>query len=189
MVAVGRPGNYPGAPELLVLADSGGSNSPRTRAFKYALQTRLVDPHRIRVTVSHYPSGSSKWNPSCTGSSTTTKTGLTVTAHPLNKNIRGASRSPSIDSPPSPSNLTRFNPSSTTPSFREPEEQAKSGKLFLRGPLVRATSARHDLVGSRRARSASHGTVVTTRNLPAIATSPSATVGARAVTSPLAPTW
>ena len=54
---------YPGAHELLVLADSGGSNSPRIRRFKYALQTRLVDPHQLSVTVCHYPAGASKWNP------------------------------------------------------------------------------------------------------------------------------
>jgi hypothetical protein len=54
---------YGGAPELLVLADGGGSNNPRIRAFKYALQTRLADPHRLSVTVCHYPSGASKWNP------------------------------------------------------------------------------------------------------------------------------
>ena len=46
-----------------MLADSGGSNAPRVRCFKYALQTRLVDPYHLRVTVSHYPSGASKWNP------------------------------------------------------------------------------------------------------------------------------
>ena len=55
--------HYPGARELLVLADSGGSNAPRIRSFKYALQTRLVDPHRLKVTVCHYPGGASKWNP------------------------------------------------------------------------------------------------------------------------------
>lgn len=54
---------YARAPEVLVLADSGGSNSPRARAFKYALQTRLADPYRLRVTLCHYPSGASKWNP------------------------------------------------------------------------------------------------------------------------------
>ena len=54
---------YPSAHELLVLADSGGSNSPRIRRFKYALQTRLVDPHQLSVTVCHYPAGASKWNP------------------------------------------------------------------------------------------------------------------------------
>ena len=54
---------YTGAPELLVLADGGGSNSPRVRAFKLALQTRLADPHQLSVTVCHYPAGASKWNP------------------------------------------------------------------------------------------------------------------------------
>ena len=55
--------HYPGASELLVLADSGGSNAPRVRCFKYALQTRLVDPYHLKVTVCHYPGGASKWNP------------------------------------------------------------------------------------------------------------------------------
>ena len=54
---------YRDASELLVLADSGGSNAPRIRCFKYALQTRLADPHHLKVTVCHYPSGASKWNP------------------------------------------------------------------------------------------------------------------------------
>ena len=54
---------YPDASELLVLADSGGSNGPRIRCFKYALQTRLVDPYQLRLSVCHYPSGASKWNP------------------------------------------------------------------------------------------------------------------------------
>ena len=54
---------YRDASELLVLADSGGSNAPRIRCFKYALQTRLAAPHHLKVTVCHYPSGASKWNP------------------------------------------------------------------------------------------------------------------------------
>lgn len=54
---------YTAAPELLVLADSGGSSSPRTRAFQYGLQTRLADSLGITVTVCHYPTGASKWNP------------------------------------------------------------------------------------------------------------------------------
>lgn len=54
---------YPGARDLLVLADGGGSNGPRNRAFKATLQTRLCDVHRLRVTVCHYPTGASKWNP------------------------------------------------------------------------------------------------------------------------------
>jgi hypothetical protein len=54
---------YPTAPELLILADSGGSNGARCRAWKLALQEKLVDLYQIGVTVCHYPSGASKWNP------------------------------------------------------------------------------------------------------------------------------
>jgi hypothetical protein len=54
---------YPGATELLVLADGGGSNGARARAWKHALQHRLCDRHGLTVTVSHYPTGASKWNP------------------------------------------------------------------------------------------------------------------------------
>jgi len=54
---------YPEATELLLLADGGGSNGYRTRAFKYWLQNRLCDPHSLVVTVYHYPTGASKWNP------------------------------------------------------------------------------------------------------------------------------
>ena len=54
---------YPKAPELLILADSGGSNGARCRAWKLALQEKLVDAYQLSVTVCHYPSGASKWNP------------------------------------------------------------------------------------------------------------------------------
>jgi len=54
---------YPKAPELLILADSGGSNGARCRAWKLALQEKLVDPYQLGVTVCHYPTGASKWNP------------------------------------------------------------------------------------------------------------------------------
>jgi Rhodopirellula transposase DDE domain len=54
---------YPKAPELLILADSGGSNSARCRAWKLALQEKLVDAFQLAVTVGHYPTGASKWNP------------------------------------------------------------------------------------------------------------------------------
>jgi hypothetical protein len=54
---------YPRATQLLVLADGGGSNGPRNRAWKFALQERLCDRHGLRVTVCHYPTGASKWNP------------------------------------------------------------------------------------------------------------------------------
>lgn len=54
---------YRGAEELLILADSGGSNGARCRLWKYALQEKLVDPYQVGVTVCHYPTGASKWNP------------------------------------------------------------------------------------------------------------------------------
>jgi hypothetical protein len=54
---------YPEATELLILADSGGSNGARTRAWKHALQHDLCDRHRLTVTVCHYPTGASKYNP------------------------------------------------------------------------------------------------------------------------------
>ncbi len=54
---------YRQAPELLILADSGGSNGARSRLWKYALQEKLVDPYQLGVTVCHYPTGASKWNP------------------------------------------------------------------------------------------------------------------------------
>lgn len=54
---------YPNAPELLILADSGGSNGARCRAWKLALQEKLVDAYQLGVTVCHYPTGTSKWNP------------------------------------------------------------------------------------------------------------------------------
>ena len=53
----------PNAERLVILADWGGSNSNRARAWKYFLQKTLCDPYQIQVTVTHYPSGSSKWNP------------------------------------------------------------------------------------------------------------------------------
>ena len=54
---------YPNAPELLILADSGGSNGARCRAWKLALQEKLADRYQLGVTVCHYPTGASKWNP------------------------------------------------------------------------------------------------------------------------------
>jgi len=54
---------YGQAPELLILADSGGSNGARCRLWKYALQQNLVDRFQLAVTVCHYPTGASTWNP------------------------------------------------------------------------------------------------------------------------------
>jgi transposase len=54
---------YPKADQLLVLADGGGSNGSRARAWKLNLQEKLSDRFGITVTVCHYPPGCSKWNP------------------------------------------------------------------------------------------------------------------------------
>jgi len=54
---------YDKATELLILADCGGGNSARARAWKFHLQKRLCDPYQIAITVCHYPPGASKWNP------------------------------------------------------------------------------------------------------------------------------
>jgi len=54
---------YSQAPQLLILADSGGSNGPRCRAWKLALQQKVADRFGLAVTVCHYPTGASKWNP------------------------------------------------------------------------------------------------------------------------------
>lgn len=54
---------YPKKDELLILADCGGGNSARARAWKYHLQHQLCNPYRLTVTVCHYPPGASKWNP------------------------------------------------------------------------------------------------------------------------------
>lgn len=53
---------YPAARELFILADGGGSNGPRCRAWKKAIQDTLCTLG-LTVTVSHYPPGASKWNP------------------------------------------------------------------------------------------------------------------------------
>jgi len=52
---------YPTATELLVTADGGGSNGARVRLWKVALQ-RLADQTRLRISVCHFPPGTSKWN-------------------------------------------------------------------------------------------------------------------------------
>jgi len=54
---------YPDIQELLIVCDTGGSNGYRYRAWKYAIQKRLCDAFGIAVTVCHYPTGASKWNP------------------------------------------------------------------------------------------------------------------------------
>lgn len=52
---------YPEATELLITADGGGSNGYRTRLWKVELQ-KFADDSGLRITVAHYPPGTSKWN-------------------------------------------------------------------------------------------------------------------------------
>ena len=54
---------FPQANQLLILADAGGSNGCRPRVWKRELQTQLSDPCGLTLTVCHYPTGCSKWNP------------------------------------------------------------------------------------------------------------------------------
>jgi hypothetical protein len=58
----GRTG-YPDADQVLILADAGGSNGCRPRLWKQQLQERVCDRLGLTVTVCHYPTGCSKWNP------------------------------------------------------------------------------------------------------------------------------
>ena len=98
-------GRYSRARRLLLLGDTGGSNGCRCRAWKTELQAQLVNVFGLTLTVAHYPTGASKWNPiehrlfseiskNWAGEpldsyqkilrflrSTRTRTGLAVTAH------------------------------------------------------------------------------------------------------------
>lgn len=53
--------HYPKTRELLICADSGGSNAARSRLWKAKLQ-EFADQSGIAITVVHYPPGTSKWN-------------------------------------------------------------------------------------------------------------------------------
>ena len=52
---------YPQAERLLITADGGGSNSSRSRLWKYELQN-LADGLGLSMSVCHFPPGTSKWN-------------------------------------------------------------------------------------------------------------------------------
>jgi hypothetical protein len=54
---------YPRTDRLLILADGGGSNGCRARAWKCNLQVLVSDRFGLTLTVCHYPTGCSKWNP------------------------------------------------------------------------------------------------------------------------------
>ena len=52
---------YPDARQLLITADSGGSNGSRRRLWKLELQ-KLADETGLDISVCHFPPGTSKWN-------------------------------------------------------------------------------------------------------------------------------
>ena len=52
---------YPRATQLLITADGGGSNGSRRRLWKLMLP-ELADEIGLRITVCHFPPGTSKWN-------------------------------------------------------------------------------------------------------------------------------
>jgi hypothetical protein len=52
---------YPEARRLLITTDAGGSNSYRSRLWKVTLQG-LADELGLRISVCHFPPGTSKWN-------------------------------------------------------------------------------------------------------------------------------
>ena len=53
--------SYPAARRLLITADGGGSNGSRNRLWKWELQ-KLSDETGLRISVCHFPPGTSKWN-------------------------------------------------------------------------------------------------------------------------------
>jgi len=57
---MGQP-TYPRAKELLITADSGGSNSYRARLWKCQLQ-KFANETGLSISVCHFPPGTSKWN-------------------------------------------------------------------------------------------------------------------------------
>ncbi len=57
------PERFPDARALMIKADGGGSNSSRSRVWKQQLQEKVADCFGLTITVCHYPTGTSKWNP------------------------------------------------------------------------------------------------------------------------------
>lgn len=57
---LGKP-RYPDASCLTITADCGGSNGPQVKLWKRELQ-RLANEIGLKITVTHLPPGTSKWN-------------------------------------------------------------------------------------------------------------------------------
>ena len=54
---------YPDADSIAILADGGGSNGSRNRRQRLQVSGKISKGHGLTVTVAHYPTGTSKWNP------------------------------------------------------------------------------------------------------------------------------
>ena len=52
---------FPNAKRIYINAGSGGSNGVRVKLWKYELQ-QIADQTGLEIHVSHFPSGTSKWN-------------------------------------------------------------------------------------------------------------------------------
>jgi hypothetical protein len=52
---------YPSSRQIVITADSGGSNGSRLRLWKWELQ-RFSDESGLTLSVCHFPPGTSKWN-------------------------------------------------------------------------------------------------------------------------------
>jgi hypothetical protein len=55
--------SYPAATKILILADGGGGNGYNLRTWKKDIQDKLCNYTGLTVTLVHYPTGCSKWNP------------------------------------------------------------------------------------------------------------------------------
>ena len=145
---------YPKDDELLILADCGGANSARARAWKYHLQYQLCDPYGLTITVCHYPPGASKWNPIEHGlfshisnnwagiplesyktvlnyiRTTKTDPGLRVKAHLVRKNYDKGERISNSEM----ADLV-FTPPPNSARLELHIGSVKNVKLFLRSPL------------------------------------------------------
>lgn len=58
--AIGK-NNFPNTKRIYITCDGGGSNSSRSRNWKYELQ-QFSNDTGLEIMVSHYPPGTSKWN-------------------------------------------------------------------------------------------------------------------------------
>jgi hypothetical protein len=54
---------YPRSRQLLILADTGGSNGCHPLAWKTEVQAQIANHFGLTLTIAHYPAGASKWNP------------------------------------------------------------------------------------------------------------------------------